>query len=93
MQVLSLAYRSGAAWNETGFANAEFDALLDRANTLADAETRREVMAQLETLLRVEGVIIQPYWRALFNHHTPKLVNAQKHPANEIHLYKIGFAA
>ena len=93
VQVLSLAYRSGAAWNETGFANAEFDALLDRANTLADADARREVMAQLETLLRDEGVIIQPYWRALFNHHNGRLVNAQKHPANEIHLYEIGFAA
>ncbi|WP_300549383.1 ABC transporter substrate-binding protein [Roseovarius sp.] len=93
VQVMSLAYRSGAAWNETGFANAEFDALLDRANTLADADARREVMARLETILREEGVIIQPYWRALFNHHNGRLVNAQKHPANEIHLYKIGFAA
>ncbi|MDT8327101.1 MAG: ABC transporter substrate-binding protein [Roseovarius sp.] len=93
VQVLSLAYRSGAAWNESGFSNAEFDALLDRANTLDDADTRRAVMARLETILRDEGVIIQPFWRALYNHHNGKLVNAQKHPANEIHLYNIGFAA
>jgi peptide/nickel transport system substrate-binding protein len=36
-------------------------------------------------------VIIQPYWRALYNHHNGWLVNAEKHPAHEIHLHKIGF--
>lgn len=92
VQVLSLAYRSGAAWNETGFANAAFDRLLDRAMSLADADTRRQTMREIETLLRDEGVIIQPYWRALFNHHNSRLVGAERHPSNEIHLYKIGFA-
>ena len=93
VQVLGLAYRSGAAWNESGFANAEFDALLDEANRLVDADTRRTVMARLQTILRDEGVIIQPFWRALYNHHNGRLVNAEKHPSNEIHLYRIGFAA
>jgi len=93
VQALALAYRTGAAWNETGFANAEFDALLDRAMSIADAGTRRTVMARIETLLRDEGVIVQPYWRALYSHHNGRLVNAEKHPAHEIHLYKIGFAA
>ncbi len=92
VQVLSLAYRSNAAWNESGFANEEFDALLDEANHLDDPDRRRGIMARLQTTLRDEGVIIQPYWRALYNHHRPGLVNAAKHPANEIHLYKIGFA-
>jgi peptide/nickel transport system substrate-binding protein len=93
VQVLSLAYRSNAAWNESGFANEEFDTLLDEANRLSDADSRRPVMARLQTILRDEGVIIQPYWRALFNHHNGQVVNAQKHPSNEIHLYRIGFAA
>lgn len=93
VQVLALAYRSGATWNETGFANAEFDRLLDHAMSLSDAETRRTTMARLQTLLRAEGVIIQPFWRALFNHHNGRLAGAQKHPAHEIHLYRIGFTA
>ena len=37
-QVLALAYKSGEAWNESGFANAEFDTLLTEANSLADAD-------------------------------------------------------
>jgi peptide/nickel transport system substrate-binding protein len=93
VQALALAYRSGAAWNESGHADPEFDALLARAMALADADTRREVMARIERRLRAQGVIIQPYWRALFNHHVPGLLNAEKHPSHEIHLHKIGFAA
>ena len=50
-------------------------------------------MAQIERMLREDGVIIQPYWRALFNHHNGRLLNAERHPANEIHLHKIAFAA
>lgn len=93
VQVLNLAYRSGAVWNETGFASEEFDALLDQASAVSDADTRRETMGELQRILRDEGVIIQPYWRALYNHHNGQLVGAEKHPSNEIHLYKIGFAA
>ena len=93
VQVLKLAYRSGAAWNETGLANPSLDALIDKAMSLSAAQERRPVIREIETILREEGVIIQPYWRALYNHHNGKLVNAGKHPANEIHLYKIGFAA
>lgn len=93
VQVLGLAYRSGAAWNETGFANAEFDALLDEANALFDANARRRVMARLQHILREDGAIIQPYWRDLHNHHNGRVVNAEKHPSHEMHLYRIGFAA
>ncbi|WP_306154376.1 ABC transporter substrate-binding protein [Roseovarius sp. MMSF_3281] len=92
VQVLVLAYRSGAVWNETGVANITLDSLIDLAMSLHAAEDRRDVMRQIENLLRDEGLIIQPYWRALYNHHNGRLVNARKHPANEIHLYKIGFA-
>lgn len=92
VQVLGLAYRSGAVWNETGFSDPDFDRLLDEANRLFDPDTRRDVMARLQTILRDNGVIIQPYWRRLYNHHNGQLVNAEKHPAHEIHLYKIGFA-
>ena len=92
VQVLVLAYRSGAVWNETGVSNPALDTLIDQAMSLSVAEERRSVMRDIETLLRDEGTIIQPYWRALYNHHNGKLVNAEKHPANEIHLYRIGFS-
>lgn len=92
-QVLALAYKSGEAWNETGFANAEFDALLVQANSLADADTRREVMAKLQAIMTEEGVVVQPYWRSIFRHAKPGLVGWDMHIAYLPQIYKIGFAA
>jgi len=93
VQVLELAYRSGSPWNESGFADPEFDVLLDDAKARIDVDNRRQVMARLQAILRREGVMIQPYWRDLYNHHNGRLVNAGKHPAHEIHVCRIGFAA
>lgn len=93
VQILTLAYRSGEAWNEAAYANPEYDALINAANAIADADTRRGTIARIEQLLRDDGVIIQPFWRSLYNHDNGRLVNAAKHPAHEIHLYKIGFKA
>ena len=93
VQVLSLAYRSGEAWNESAYSSEEFDGLMSEALSIADADKRRDVMAQIEQLMRDDAVIIQPYWRSLYNHHNGNLVNVEKHPSHEFHLYKFGFAA
>ncbi|MFY0691353.1 MAG: ABC transporter substrate-binding protein [Paracoccaceae bacterium] len=92
-QILGLAYRSGEAWNEAGFANAEFDALLAEANSIADADKRREVMAKLQTIMRDEGVTIQPYWRSLYRHHREGIVGGDMHIAYLPQIYKLGLAA
>ncbi|WP_040604372.1 ABC transporter substrate-binding protein [Sagittula stellata] len=93
VQVLALAYRSGEAWNESGYSNPEFDAKLAEAMSISDADTRREVMKDVETILRNDHVIIQPYWRSLYRHFRPGLVGAEMHPSFEIHVYKLGLAA
>ena len=91
-QVLALAYRSGEAWNETGFANPEFDALLAEANGIADAERRREVMMKLQTIMRDEGVTLQPYWRSIYRHVKPGVVGGEMNIAYLPRLYEFGFA-
>ncbi|KPQ04381.1 MAG: peptide/nickel transport system substrate-binding protein [Rhodobacteraceae bacterium HLUCCA09] len=93
VQVMALAYRSGEAWNESAYASPEFDALMAEALSIADADARREVMAQIQQKMRDDAVIIQPYWRSLYNHHNGNVVNAEKHPSHEFHLYKFGFAS
>jgi peptide/nickel transport system substrate-binding protein len=92
-QVLGLAYRSGVAWNEAGFANEEFDALLSEANSLADVDARREVMGKLQAIMIDEGVTIQPYWRTAVRHHRENMVGVEKHIADLPQLYKFGFKA
>jgi peptide/nickel transport system substrate-binding protein len=88
VQVLSLAYKSGVAWNETAFNNAEFDALLAQAVSIADADARRVVMADIEKIMQDEGVLIQPYWRSLYRHYSASVRGADMHPTFEHHHYK-----
>lgn len=92
-QTLALAYKSGEAWNESGFANEEFDTLLAEANSIADADARRTVMAKLQAIMIDEGVTIQPYWRTAIRHHRDNLVGVDKHIADLPQIYKFGFKA
>ncbi len=92
-QVLGLAYRSGEAWNEFAWSNAEFDALLAEANGIADANERRVVMAKIQKIVIDEGVTIQPYWRNVGRHHSEDLVGVDMHIAYLPQIYKWGWAA
>lgn len=93
VQVYALAYRSGEAWNEFAFSNAEFDSLLTEALSIADADKRREVSSKLQQILRDEGVTIQPYWRKVYRHTREGIVGAERHVSDEIHAYKYGISA
>ena len=87
-QVLALAYRSGEAWNESGFANAEFDSLLAEANSIADSDERRKVMSKLQSIMIDEGVTIQPYWRTAIRHYSDRVTGVDKHIADLPQIYK-----
>ncbi len=93
VQILSLAYRSGEAWNEAAFSNEEFDTLLAEANSIADADERRKVMKRLEEIMQEQGVLVQPYWRSLYRHYDAKVKGAEMHPTFEHHHYKWWIAA
>ncbi len=93
VQIWALAYRSGEAWNEFGWSNAEFDELLTQALSIADADKRREIVARGEALIQQEGVTIQPYWRSLYRHFREGLVNVDQHITFEHHHYKWAMAA
>ncbi|MGY6410747.1 MAG: ABC transporter substrate-binding protein [Alkalilacustris sp.] len=88
VQVLALAFRSGEPWNESAFANEEFDTLLSRALAIADADERRELSRRLQEIMQEEGVAIQPYWRSVYRHARPHVRNAEMHPTFEMHLYQ-----
>src|SRR5262249_5910498 len=68
VMVLSLAYRTGAAWNESNWSNPEFDKLLTEAEGYLDVEKRRAVTAKLEQIMLDEGPAVVPVWRAVFNY-------------------------
>jgi peptide/nickel transport system substrate-binding protein len=86
VQVLALAYRSGEAWNESAYANPDFDANLAQALGTADVEARRTIMAELEAMLQGDGVLIQPFWQSVYSHSNPKLKGYRVHQTFEMDL-------
>lgn len=89
VQVLSLAYRTGEAWNEAGWSDPEFDRKLGAALAVADAEKRKVLMEDIQRTLQDSGIIVQPYWRKLYNHSVPAVKNHGMHPTFEIYLGQV----
>jgi peptide/nickel transport system substrate-binding protein len=68
---------SDAVWNETGVENAELDAVIAEALTIADPDARREVMFRAQQIMQEEGITIQPFWRSLYNARKANLMGAR----------------
>jgi peptide/nickel transport system substrate-binding protein len=78
--VLNLGYRSGVPWNESNYANPEFDAALDEASGTLDVAERRKKMEKVEKILQDDAVIAQPLWRSVFSATTSKVKGYEIHP-------------
>ncbi|MCT7374941.1 ABC transporter substrate-binding protein [Chelativorans salis] len=89
IQVVALAYRTGEAWNESAYSNQELDAMIDKALTMPDPDERRTVMKDIEQHIQDAGIIIQPYWRKLYNHSVPAVKNHGMHQTFEIDLHEV----
>ncbi len=78
---------SGNGNNDTGWSNAEYDALIQKASQEADGAKRTELLQQAEELLLTEGPVIPIYW------YTNNMLAARQmegfEPHNrDIHLFK-----
>lgn len=83
LDVLNLAYRSGAPWNETGLKNRRFDALLEKAGRTSDLRERKSIMRQAQKLLQDEAVILQSVWMPAFAAKSKRLRGFQLHPTGD----------
>ncbi|MEM7170688.1 MAG: ABC transporter substrate-binding protein [Pseudomonadota bacterium] len=84
IMTLGLGYRSGVPWNESGYANPEFDRLLTEAEGLLDVNERREVMAKLQAIMQDDGPIVQPLWRSELTFMDKRIKGFQMHPSTYI---------
>jgi peptide/nickel transport system substrate-binding protein len=89
VMVLNLGYRSGVPWNESHYANPEFDAALDDAGATLDVEERRKKMAKVQKILQDDAVISQPLWRSVFSAGTDKVKGYKMHPTNYHQMHKV----
>ena len=93
LMVLGLAYRTGVPWNESAYSNADFDALLTKAEGILDVDERREVMAELQKIMQEDGPIVQPIWRKFFTVHSKKLQGYKPHPTQYIFFNELALEA
>ncbi len=92
IQVYNLAYKGGAVWNETAYANPEFDRILEEASGTPDAGARSKMFAKLEKMMQDDAILIQPLWRGIFTATSQRLKGFNFHPAYEQHLEKVWLA-
>jgi peptide/nickel transport system substrate-binding protein len=85
--VLSLGYRAGVPWNESRYANPEFDRALDEAEAIVDVELRRKAMQKVERILQDDAVIVQPLWQPKLFVAANKVKGMVGHPT-QYHLYQ-----
>jgi peptide/nickel transport system substrate-binding protein len=91
VMVLGLGYRSGVPWNESEYANPEFDRLLGQAEATLDVEKRREIMVQIEKIMQEDGPIVQPFWRSIFTFYDKRVKGFRMHPTNYIFGNELAF--
>lgn len=82
VMVLNLAYKTGVPWNESSYANPDFDAALADASGTLDVTERRAKMEKVQAILQEDAVIAQPLWRAVFSATTDKVKGYVIHPTN-----------
>ncbi|MEH6547373.1 MAG: ABC transporter substrate-binding protein [Sneathiella sp.] len=87
--VLSLAYRAGVPWNETAYDNKEFEAALDKAESLVDAEERKAAMKAVEEILQQDAIMVQPLWTPKFFLANKNIQGLAAHPTQYHQFYKV----
>ncbi len=92
VMVLNLGYRSGVPWNESHYANPEFDRALDVASATLDVEERRKHMAKVQKILQDDAVIAQPLWRSVFAAGKKRVQGYRLHPTIYHQLNKVWLA-
>ncbi|SEC88091.1 peptide/nickel transport system substrate-binding protein [Rhizobiales bacterium GAS188] len=93
VMAMDLAYRTGASWNESGYANPEFDKALDLAMAEVDPKKRSVHMAKTEKILQDSAVMIQPFWLDKLTAVSPKVRNYHVHPSDFFKLHEVWLAA
>ncbi len=87
---LGLAYRTGVPWNESSYANPEFDRLLAEAEGMLDAGKRSKVVEQIERIMQEDGPLVQPLWRANFTFLDERVVGFGMHPTTYVFGHQLG---
>jgi len=89
VMVLGLAYRTGVPWNESSYANSEWDKALTEAESTVNVEQRRAKMEKVEKILQDDAVMVQPFFRSVFTAVRDNVVGFEMHPTRYYRFHKV----
>jgi peptide/nickel transport system substrate-binding protein len=92
VMVLGLAYRTGVPWNESSYANPQWDAALTEAESTLDVDKRRVKMEKVEKILQDDAVMVQPFFRAVFTAVRDNVVGFEMHPTRYYRFHKVSLS-
>ncbi|MFP4330161.1 MAG: ABC transporter substrate-binding protein [Alkalispirochaetaceae bacterium] len=78
-EYLSVAYTTGAAFNEARWSNEELDSLATEASRTADVDDRAEIYDEISEIFLESGPIIIPYFRPVVAAHSSDVVGLELH--------------
>jgi peptide/nickel transport system substrate-binding protein len=74
--LFSTAYEAGAPWNDTGWVNDRFQALLVQARTELDSGKRRDQYREMQELVSKHGATVIPMYANFVDAHTTRIANS-----------------
>ena len=83
-QMLTVAYKSTAAWNETGWKSETFDKLLSEAKAEVDEAKRKPLLFELQKMLHEDGGAIIPIFKDYVEAHNKKVKGHTPHGNDEL---------
>jgi len=84
LMLLGLAYRTGVPWNESGYANPEFDKIVTEAEGTLDMTKRHALMSKLEEIMHEDGPIVQPLFKNQITFYDKNVLGAMVHPTQYV---------
>jgi peptide/nickel transport system substrate-binding protein len=84
LMLLGLAYRTGVPWNESGYANPEFDRIVTEAEGTLDMNKRHALMTKLEEIMHEDGPIVQPLFKNQITFYDKNVLGAMVHPTQYV---------
>ncbi len=88
-QMLTIAYKSDAKWNETFWKNETFDKMLASARSELDTAKRKQTYAELQRLLSDEGGAIIPVFIDFLEAGSNKVKGMGPHPGFDFMGYRL----
>ena len=77
--ILSMAYKSGAAWNDSHWQRPDFDKLLAEAKAAVDENKRKEYLWEIQRQLHEEGGAVIPIFSSWIDGHSSKVKGLVPH--------------